>query len=87
VHWRLKATDGSNNDSAGEPIYAQVYGTQSLDVSDLSSFTAFSSLSSSDVQGWVEASMGADAVTKMKSELDAVIAELVTPTSVQKTIG
>ena len=87
VHWRLKATDGSNNDSEGNPWTAEVYGTQSLDVSDLSSFTAFASLDVATVQGWVEASLGADTVTEMKSGLDAQIAEKITPTSVTKALG
>jgi len=53
----------------------------------LSSFTAFADLSASDVQSWVETAMGSDAVTAMKSGLDAQIALLITPTSVTKTIG
>ena len=87
VHWRLIATDDANNDADGNPQTASVYGSQSLDVSDLSSFTAFADLTASDVQGWVEAALGADEVTKMKASLDAQIAEKVTPTSVTKTIG
>ena len=87
VHWRLIATDDANNDADGNPQSASVYGTQMLDVSDLSSFKAFADLKTSDVQGWVEAALGADEVTKMKASLDAQIAEKVTPTSVTKTIG
>ena len=41
VHWRLTATDDSNNDSEGHPQTATVYGTQSLDTSDLSSYKNF----------------------------------------------
>ena len=87
VHWRLTATDDANNDADGNPQAASVYGSQPLDVSDLSSFTAFADLTASDVQGWVEAALGADEVTAMKASLDATIAKLVTPTSVTKTIG
>ena len=91
VHWRLTATDDTNTvkDMLGGdiPAAATVYGTQSLDTSDLSSFTAFADLTASDVQGWVEAAMTADTVTAMKTGLDATIAELVTPTSETKTIG
>ena len=91
VHWRLTATDDTNTvkDMLGSdiPAAATIYGTQSLDTSDLSSFTAFADLTASDVQGWVEAAMTADTVTEMKAGLDATIAELVTPTSVQKVIG
>jgi hypothetical protein len=39
------------------------------------------------VQGWVEAALTADTVNDMKDSLDSTIEELVTPTSVQKTIG
>jgi len=87
VHWRLTATDDANNDADGNPQTADVYGSQPLDVSDLSSFTAFADLTASDVQGWVETALGADKVTEMKASLDAQIAEQITPTSVTRTIG
>ena len=87
VHWRLKATDDTNKDSNGNNWTAEVYGTQAVDTSDLSSFKAFADLKASDVQGWVEAALGADQVAELKTGLDANIAEKVTPTSVTKTIG
>ena len=87
VHWRLNAEDDANQDADGNNWTATVYGSQVVDTSDLSSFTAFADLTSSDVQGWVEAAMGADAVTDLKAGLDAQIAAKITPTSVTKTIG
>ena len=87
VHWRLKATDDTNKDSDGNNWTATTYGSQSVDTSDLSSFIAFADLKASDVQGWVEAALGADEVTALKALLDSQIAELITPTSVTKTIG
>ena len=87
VHWRLTATDDTNNDADGNSQTATVYGSQDLDTSDLSSFTAFADLTASDVQGWVEAALTADTVNDMKDSLDSTIEELVTPTSVQKVIG
>ena len=87
VHWRLTATDDTNNDADGNSLTATVYGSQGLDTSDLSSFTAFADLTASDVQGWVEAALTADTVNDMKDSLDSTIEELVTPTSVQKVIG
>ena len=87
VHWRLTAEDDSNQDADGNNIIATSYGTCSLDTSDLSSFTAFADLTASDVQGWVEAVFGADDVAAKKAALDAKIAEIITPTSVTKTIG
>jgi hypothetical protein len=87
VHWRLTATDGTNKDSDGNNWTATVYGSQSLDTSDLSSFTNWSSLDAAKVQSWVEAAIGADEVTALKAGLDAQIAEKIIPTSVTKTIG
>jgi hypothetical protein len=87
VHWRLTAEDDANQDADGNNWTATSYGTQSVDTSDLSSFTAFADLSASDVQGWVETAMGSDAVTDLKSGLYAQIELLITPTSVTKTIG
>jgi len=87
VHWRLTATDDTNKDSEGNNWTATSYGSQSVDTSDLSSFTAFADLTASNVQGWVEAALGADEVTAMKTTLDSQIAELITPTSVTKTIS
>ena len=87
VHWRLTATDDTNKDSDGNNWTATNYGSQVVDTSDLSSFTAFADLTASDVQGWVEAALGADEVTAMKAALDAQIAEKITPTSVTKTIS
>ena len=87
VHWRLTATDDTNKDSDGNNWTATSYGSQGVDTSDLSSFTAFADLKASDVQGWVEASLGADEVTALKAGLDAQIAEKITPISVTKTIG
>ena len=81
VHWRLTGTDDANDESA------TVYGTQSLDTSDLSDFTAFADLTVSDVQGWVEAAMGEEEVQAKKDGLDATIAELVTPTVQTKQVG
>ena len=87
VHWRLTATDDTNNDAEGNSLTATVYGSQALDTSDLSSFTEFADLTVSDVQGWVETALTADTVNDMKDSLDSTIEELVTPTSVQKVIG
>ena len=86
VHWRLNAEDDANQDSEGNNITAGVYGTQSLDTSDLSNFTNFDSVTSSQVQGWVEAAMGEEAVQGLKDSLDSQIAELITPSSVTKQL-
>jgi len=86
VHWRLTGSDDSNNDAEGNPQAATVYGSQSLDTSDLSSFINWSSLQASDVQGWVEAALGSDEVSTLKAGIDASIAKKVSPTSVTKIL-
>ena len=87
VHWRLTGSDSSNKDAAGNPQTATVYGSQSVSTDDLSSFINWSDLKASDVQGWVEAGLGSDEVTALKANVDAQIAEKVTPTSVTKTLS
>ena len=85
VHWRLNATD-TEVDAEGNPYTASVYGTQVLNTSDLSNFTDFDSVTSSQVQGWVEGAMGEEQVQTYKDNLDANIAGQITPTSVTKTL-
>ena len=86
VHWRLNAEDDANQDAEGNNITAGVYGTQSLDTSDLSDFISFDSVDATTVQGWVEAAMGADEVQSLKDGLDAQIAEIITPSSETKQL-
>ena len=85
VHWRLNATD-TEVDAEGNPYVASVYGTQSLDTSDLSNFTNFDNVTSSQVQGWVGDAMGEEAVQGLKDGLDAQIAALITPASITKQL-
>lgn len=87
VHWRLNAEDDANQDADGNNWTASSYGTQSVDTSDLSSFTAFADLTSSDVQGWVEAAMGEEAVADLKAGLDSQIESQKNPSSVTKTLA
>ena len=49
VHWRLTGEDDANNSSG-------VYGTQELDTSDLSNFTAFTDLTCDLVIGKISKS-------------------------------
>jgi len=87
VHWRLTGTDGVNNNAEGNPQTGSVYGSQRLDVSDLSSYTEFASVSKANVQAWVEAALTSDKVTQLKNGIKSQITETITPTSVQKTIS
>ena len=86
VHWKLTAKDDTNKDSAGNNWTSSFYGTQMLDTSDLSNFKNWSSLTNSDVQGWVESALGSDTITDMKARLDAEIAENISPSSATKIL-
>lgn len=79
VHWRLYATDGTNT--------SELYGSQDLDTSDLSSFTNWSSLDEATVQGWVESAIGSDEVAAMKTKLDARLTEMASPTTTLKELS
>ena len=85
VHWKLNATD-TQVDPEGNPYTASVYGTQALDTSDLSGFIDFDSVTSAEVQGWVESAMGEEEVQSLKDSLDSKIAGEINPTSVTKTL-
>ena len=80
VHWKLTGTDDSDNTGS-------VYGTQSLETSDLSDFTAFADITEEQVNGWVEAAMGEEGVAGLKTNIDSQIEEKINPKVVTKTIG
>ena len=80
VHWRLTGEDENGN-------VGSVYGTQSLDTSDLSSFTAFADITEEQINGWIETAMGEDRVAELKASIDAQIAEQINPSVVTKQIG
>ena len=80
VHWRLTGEDENGN-------VGSVYGTQSLDTSDLSSFTAFDDITEEQINGWIETAMGEDKVAELKASIDAQIEEKINPTVVTKQIG
>ena len=87
VHWSIRGEDDVNNNSEGYPQSACIYGTQELDTSDLSNFTAFADLTNEQITGWVESALGEDKVTELKTSISNQIAKLITPTQETKTIG
>ena len=78
VHWRVTGNDGVNSTTN--------IGTQTLEVSDLSSFTSFDSITHDDMITWTKAALGAERVSELESNLDAKLVELANPTSVTKII-
>jgi len=77
AHWILNATDGTHT--------ATVYGTAPINYVPEDTFTPFASLTKAQVQSWVESVLGTEYIGGLKANLDAQIAELVAPTSVNLT--
>tara|TARA_E500000305_G_C3930604_1_gene192584 strand:+ start:424 stop:768 length:345 start_codon:yes stop_codon:yes gene_type:complete len=86
VNWKLTATDDAHQDKDGVDISSTVISVQNIDTSDLSSFINWSDLTASDVQGWVETAMGSTEVARLKSSLDGMITQQISPSSVTKTL-
>ena len=82
VYWKLEGVDDT-----AEKNSAYTTGAVNLDTSDLSSFTAFADVTESDVDGWVQAEIGADQINIYKGIIEAEITEKATPTVVRKYIG
>ena len=97
VHWNLKAVSDQKSPQppipSGEPqpenqfYSASSYGTQGLDVSDITSFIPFADLTEAQVEAWTEAAMGEEQVASLKAGLDAQIEQEINPSSVQMQIG
>jgi len=80
VHWRLTGEDENGN-------VGSVYGTQSLDTTNLTDFVAFDNITEEQINGWIETAMGEDRVAELKANIDAQIEEKINPTVVRKQIG
>ena len=74
AHWRVNATDGTHT--------ASIYNTQPIAYNSANTFIPSASLTKAEVIGWVQAAMGAAAVTALEAALDAQIALQINPTSV-----
>lgn len=77
VHWRYTANNGSD-------VTATIIGTQSVAAPDSENFIAYADVTEANVISWIESEMN---LTEMKSNLDAQIAEKVTPTSITSALG
>jgi hypothetical protein len=71
VHWRRQATDGTHN--------ADIYGSQSITFNPADTFTPYAQLTQAEVEGWLEAAMGAEKVSELNAALDTQIANQINP--------
>lgn len=82
VHWTLTASTGSTSTA--------IVGTQNIDVSDLSSFTEFDSLTNAQVVGWVTSSMELNmtgSVQAYKNNVSKSLNDIFNPPSVTKYLS
>jgi|9_EtaG_2_1085328.scaffolds.fasta_scaffold00053_17 hypothetical protein len=85
IHWGLVATSDQTYSENGEDVnYTdEIIGLHTVNPPDSSNFTAFDSLSASDVEGWLEAGMDYEA---LKAQLDLNIENLISPPVVTKEV-
>ena len=75
VHW--EATD---SETVSDVVHSgRQYGSAAVDTSDLSSFTAYASITEANAIAWAKASLGADEVTRIEASVAAQITESKTP--------
>lgn len=86
VHWIVTGIS-DQLDPEGNPYSATNIGTQTLDTSQITNFIPFEDLTNDEVVAWTKAAMGAEQVTKIETNIDKQIQDLITPTSVTLTIG
>jgi len=74
IRWRLGGDDGSGHS-------AFVYGRVGCTYTEGDPFIPFADLTKSDVEGWTTTNLGDDQVDALKAQIDAMIAEEITPTT------
>ena len=85
AHWRVTATSPqtfTNQQGQTVPYMASVYGVQPIVYNASNAYIPSASLTKAEVISWVQAAMGATAVTALQAALDAQIALQINPTSV-----
>jgi len=85
VNWRLTGVSDQTN-SEGVAYATTNIGTVNLDISNITTFTPFADVTNAQVTSWVEVTMGAVEVAKIKVQMQEVIDLLITPLSVQMTL-
>lgn len=82
VHYSYTATS-NQTDSNNDAYKSTVIGVAKIDEPNSEDFTAFDELTQSDVEAWLIDNLD---VNQLKSNLDNLITEKITPTSVTKDV-
>jgi len=78
IHWRLGGDDGTGHS-------AFVYGRVGCTYTEGDPFIEFDDIQKTDVEGWTTTNLGDDRVATLKAQIDAMIAEEITPTTEEMT--
>ena len=73
IHWNCEDKDSNGNSG-------RCYGTIGISTDDLSSFTAYSDVTETQVVGWAKAALGSDEIASIEANVAGQIAEQATPT-------
>jgi hypothetical protein len=75
VHWEV-----TDEETVSDVVhYGRQYGSQAIDTSDLSSFTAYASVTEANAIAWAKAALTSDEVTRLETDVAAQITVSKTP--------
>jgi hypothetical protein len=82
VHWIVTGSDESV-----PPVQGSVYGTQTLNTSDITNFIPVEDLTNEEVVAWTQSAMGEERVVEIEANIADQIFLILNPTSITLTIG
>ena len=83
VHWRVTGTTAEE----GKEYSATSIGTQILNIDDITNFIPFDQLTNDEVVAWTQATMGAEQVAAIETNIADAINLEINPVSITLTIG
>lgn len=81
VHFTVKAVS-TTTDSKGNPLTGEQLGAVEFDKENYSGFIAYDSLTHEQVLAWVQDALGADTVTTIENQVNAIISEKKAKTTI-----
>jgi hypothetical protein len=82
VHWIVTGSDESV-----PPVQGRLYGTQTLNTSDITNFIPVEDLTNEEVVAWTQSAMGEERVVEIEANIADQIFLILNPTSITLTIG
>lgn len=86
VHWRVTGTS-DQLDPEGNPYTDDIIGTQTISTEDITDFIPFEDLTNEQIVAWTQATMGADQVSQIETNLENSIEAKINPITETKTIA